>query len=349
MTEADYMRRCFQLAENGMGSVAPNPMVGAVIVCDGEIIGEGYHRRYGGPHAEVNGIASVQRPELLPRSTMYVNLEPCSHYGHTPPCSRLIIDKKIPRVVIANVDPNPLVSGRGMKMMREAGVEVSSGLLNEEGEWLNRRFFTFQREKRPYVYLKWAQSADGFLDKQREDNNDEPPVQISTEFTKTLVHKARTEESAIMVGTNTAIKDNPKLTARRWMGDNPVRVVIDRKLRIPSGYNLLDGTIPTLVYTEQNAADSENLTYIRINFAENLVRQILDDLFDRNILSLIVEGGQQLLNAFIRAGAWDEARVEIAPLWIGKGVKAPEIEGDVIGREAFDEINILTIRPYSKK
>ena len=251
MSDDDYMRRCIQLAENGLGAVAPNPMVGAVIVHEGRIIGEGYHRRFGEAHAEVNAIARVARPELLQQSTLYVNLEPCSHYGHTPPCSKLIISKHIPRVVIANVDPNPKVAGRGIRMMREAGIEVITGVLEKEGEWLNRRFFTFQRLHRPYIQLKWAQSADGFLDRLREENNAIPPVQISSELTKLLVHKARTEESAIMVGTNTAIKDNPKLTVRRWSGQNPVRVVVDRLLRIPSHYHVFDQSIPTLVYTEQ--------------------------------------------------------------------------------------------------
>jgi len=187
MSDDDYMRRCIQLAENGLGAVAPNPMVGAVIVHEGRIIGEGYHRRFGEAHAEVNAIARVARPELLQQSTLYVNLEPCSHYGHTPPCSKLIISKHIPRVVIANVDPNPKVAGRGIRMMREAGIEVITGVLEKEGEWLNRRFFTFQRLHRPYIQLKWAQSADGFLDRLREENNAIPPVQISSELTKLLV------------------------------------------------------------------------------------------------------------------------------------------------------------------
>ena len=343
--EADYMRRCFQLAANGLGAVAPNPMVGAVIVCDGMVIGEGYHRKYGEAHAEVNAIASVEDKTLLYRSTMYVNLEPCSHYGKTPPCSDLIIHMGIPRVVIANIDPNPKVAGRGVQKMRKAGIEVITGFLEEEGAWLNRRFFTFQTMHRPYVQLKWAQSADGFLDRPRENNCEIPPVQISSEFTKMLVHKARTEEAAIMVGTNTAIKDNPKLTARRWDGGNPVRVVVDRQLRIPSSHNLFDQSILTLVYTEQKSSHKTNLSYIHINFAENPIGQIMDDLYKRNILSIIVEGGQLLLEAFIKAGTWDEARIETAPLWLGDGVKAPKLDGCVINTESYDNIQILTIKP----
>jgi diaminohydroxyphosphoribosylaminopyrimidine deaminase/5-amino-6-(5-phosphoribosylamino)uracil reductase len=349
MEDTDYMRRCFQLAANGMGTVAPNPMVGAVIVCDGEVIGEGYHRKYGEAHAEVNAIANVTDEAKLCRSTMYVNLEPCSHYGKTPPCSDLIISKNIPRVVIANVDPNPKVAGRGIQKMQKAGIEVITGVLEEEGTWLNRRFFTFQTQHRPYVMLKWAQSADSFLDRPRENNNEVPPVQISSEFTKLLVHKARTEEAAIMVGTNTAIKDNPKLTARRWVGNNPVRVVVDRQLRIPAHYHLLDRTIPTIVYTEQNSSHKSNLHYIHINFAENPIGQIMDDLYKRNILSIIVEGGQLLLDAFIKAGVWDEARIETAPLWLGDGVKAPQLDGSVITTEKQDEIQILTIIPNNKQ
>ncbi|MDP4203622.1 MAG: bifunctional diaminohydroxyphosphoribosylaminopyrimidine deaminase/5-amino-6-(5-phosphoribosylamino)uracil reductase RibD [Bacteroidota bacterium] len=345
--EACYMRRCFQLAANGLGAVAPNPMVGAVIVCEGKIIGEGYHRIYGEAHAEVNAIASVDNKELLHHSTMYVNLEPCSHFGKTPPCSDLIIEMGIPRVVIANIDPNPKVAGRGVQKMRKAGIDVTTGFLEEEGIWLNRRFFTFQTKHRPYVQLKWAQSADGFLDRPRENNCDVPPVQISSKFTKMLVHKARTEESAIMVGTNTAIKDNPKLTARRWEGNNPVRVVVDRQLRIPAHYNLFDQTIPTLVYTEQKSSHKPNLSFIHINFAENPIQQIMDDLYKRNILSIIVEGGQLLLNAFITAGIWDEAKIETAPLWLGDGVKAPQLDGSVVNTEIYDKIQILTINPNS--
>jgi diaminohydroxyphosphoribosylaminopyrimidine deaminase / 5-amino-6-(5-phosphoribosylamino)uracil reductase len=341
---SDYMHRCLQLAANGLGAVAPNPMVGAVIVCDGKIIGEGYHRQYGEAHAEVNAIASVTDEQLLRRSTMYVNLEPCSHYGKTPPCCDLIIEKKIRKVVIANIDPNPKVAGRGIRKMQKAGIEVITGVLEEEGEQLNRRFFTFQREHRPYIQLKWAQSADGFIDKLREENCEVPPVQISSEFTKMLVHKARTEESAIMVGTNTAIKDNPKLTARRWQGNNPIRIVVDRQLRIPTHYHLFDQTTPTLVYTEQKSLQKTNLSYICINFADNPIGQIMDDLYKRNILSVIVEGGQLLLNTFISAGIWDEARIETVPIWLGNGVKAPLLNGSVIDMQSYGNSRILTLR-----
>ncbi len=345
MNDTLYMQRCLQLAKNGMGHVAPNPMVGSVIVCDDQIIGEGYHRRYGGPHAEVNAIESVRQPELLSRSTIYVNLEPCSHYGHTPPCAALIIKKRIPRVVIANIDPNPKVAGRGINMLREAGVEVITGILAEEGEWLNRRFFIYQRHRRPFVLLKWAQSADGFLDKLRDNTCATPPIQLSTDFTKMLVHKTRTEESAIMVGTTTAVKDNPKLTAHQWIGKNPLRVIVDRQLRIPSDYHLLDHSVPTIVYTEQVKESEHNLTFVPISFADNVLTQIMSDLFRRHVLSVIVEGGEQLLHSFIRAGIWDEARVEIASEWLGEGVKAPLMHGQIISKEIIDNLQIITLAP----
>jgi diaminohydroxyphosphoribosylaminopyrimidine deaminase/5-amino-6-(5-phosphoribosylamino)uracil reductase len=348
MNDILYIQRCLQLAKNGMGCVAPNPMVGSVIVCDEQIIGEGYHRCFGGPHAEVNAIESVTQPELLSHSTLYVNLEPCSHYGHTPPCAALIIEKKIPRVVIANIDSNPKVAGSGIKMLRDAGIEVITGVLAKEGEWLNRRFFVYQRHHRPFVLLKWAQSADGYLDRLRETDCATPPVQLSTEFTKMLVHKTRTEESAIMVGTTTAVKDNPKLTAHRWVGKNPLRVVVDRQLRIPSDYHLLDQSVPTIVYTGQVKENQHNLTYVTISFAENVITQIMNDLFRRNILSIMIEGGEQLLRSFIQAGIWDEARVEIAPLWLGEGVKSPSLHGKIISKKVIDNLQIITLAPHKE-
>jgi diaminohydroxyphosphoribosylaminopyrimidine deaminase/5-amino-6-(5-phosphoribosylamino)uracil reductase len=345
MNDEQYMQRCLQLAKNGMGRVAPNPMVGSVIVHQDQIIGEGYHRRYGFAHAEVNAIESVRHPELLSKSTLYVNLEPCSHFGHTPPCAALIIEKKIPRVVISNIDPNPKVAGRGIKMMREAGIEVVTGVLEQEGEWLNRRFFVYQRYRRPYVLLKWAQSADGFIDRLRAANCQTSPVQLSSDFTKLLVHKTRTEETAIMVGTTTAVKDNPKLTAHQWVGKHPLRIVVDRKLRIPTDYHLFDHSVPTIVYTEQPKENEHHLTFVTISFADNVIRQIMSDLFKRHVLSVVIEGGEQFLYSFIRSGMWDEARVEIAPIWLGEGVKAPVLQGDVISKEMIDGLQILTMVP----
>jgi diaminohydroxyphosphoribosylaminopyrimidine deaminase/5-amino-6-(5-phosphoribosylamino)uracil reductase len=213
---------------------------------------------------------------------------------------------------------------------------------------LNRRFFVYQRHRRPFVLLKWAQSADGYLDRLRENNCATPPVQLSTDFTKMLVHKTRTEESAIMVGTTTAVKDNPKLTAHKWIGENPLRVVVDRQLRIPSDYHLLDQSVPTIVYTDQVKENQHNLTYVTISFAENVIKQIMNDLFRRHILSIMIEGGEQLLRSFIQAGIWDEARVEIAPQWLGEGVKAPSLHGKIISQKIIDTLQIITLAPHKE-
>lgn len=318
------MLRCLELARKGMGNVAPNPMVGAVIVHNERIIGEGYHRKYGEAHAEVNAINSVKNQTLLKASTLYVNLEPCSHYGKTPPCAALIIEKQIPRVVIGNIDPFPKVSGGGIKILQDSGVEVSIGILEEKCAELNNRFFTFHREKRPYIILKWAQTADGFIDKRREPS--EKPAKISTPNTMMAVHQLRADESAIMVGTNTALLDNPKLLISHWHGNNPVRIAIDRSLKIPAHFHLLDGKAPTLIFTEKNAVSAiENLEYVKIDFSQNIIPQILDELYRRNLLSLIVEGGTQLLQSFIDSGLYDDMQVEISPIKFGEGVKAPVI------------------------
>ena len=323
-TDELYMRRCLQLAHQAAGHTAPNPMVGAVVVYDGRIIGEGYHHRCGEPHAEVNAIASVQNPELLRHATLYVNLEPCSHYGKTPPCAKLIIEKKIPRVVVGMGDPNKRVNGRGIAMLREAGVEVVTFVLEDECRQLNRRFVTFHTQHRPYVILKWAQTADGFIDVARTDNHT-PPLRISNNITKTLNHQMRTEEAAILVGTNTALLDNPHLTARKWSGQNPVRMVVDRTLRIPADYHLYDGTTPTVIFTDETAENRTNITFAKLDFGRNIVPQILDYLYQNNLQSVIVEGGRQLLQAFIDAGVWDEAHIETAPMVVGCGVPAPKI------------------------
>ncbi|MDY4513115.1 MAG: bifunctional diaminohydroxyphosphoribosylaminopyrimidine deaminase/5-amino-6-(5-phosphoribosylamino)uracil reductase RibD [Paludibacteraceae bacterium] len=323
-TDELYMRRCLQLAHQAAGHTAPNPMVGAVVVHDGRIIGEGYHHRCGEPHAEVNAIASVQNPELLRHATLYVNLEPCSHYGKTPPCAKLIIEKKIPRVVVGMGDPNERVNGRGIAMLREAGVEVVTPVLENACRQLNRRFVTFHTQHRPYVILKWAQTADGFIDVARTDNHT-PPLRISNNITKTLNHQMRTEEAAILVGTNTALLDNPHLTARKWSGQNPVRMVVDRTLRIPADYHLYDGTTPTVIFTDETAENRTNITFAKLDFGHNIVPQILDYLYQNNFQSVIVEGGRQLLQAFIDAGVWDEAHIETAPMIVGGGVPAPKI------------------------
>jgi len=320
-----YMQRCLQLATIGGGNVAPNPMVGAVVVVDDKIIGEGYHRKYGQPHAEPNAINSVHDKMLLKSATLYVNLEPCSHYGKTPPCAHLIVKCGIPRVVIGTFDPNPKVSGRGVKILQNAGIEVTVGVLEADCNELNKRFFIFQREKRPYILLKWAQTKDGFMDKIRL-SNDEKPLQISNELTRQLTHKMRAENQAILVSTNTVLLDNPSLTVRYWSGKNPIRIALDRQGRIPNDYQLLNGLHPTLIFTETAKTSKENLRFINLKFDENCLDSLLKALFDNLIHSVLVEGGSKLLHSFIEKGYWDEVHIEVSELEIDEGVRAPVLQ-----------------------
>jgi diaminohydroxyphosphoribosylaminopyrimidine deaminase / 5-amino-6-(5-phosphoribosylamino)uracil reductase len=305
--ENKYMARCISLARGGAGNVTPNPMVGAVIVHQGKIIGEGYHRKCGEPHAEVNAIASVKDESLLKEATMYVSLEPCSHYGKTPPCAELIIRKQIPRVVVGCLDPFSAVSGRGVRMLREAGIEVVTGVM-EQDAW----------------ELKWAQSADGFMDRVRMDNST-PAVVLSSAETLRRVHRMRANVAAIMVGTQTALLDNPSLTVRHWAGKSPVRVVLDRTLRIPSGYHILDGAVRTLVFTAKEAVSRQNVEYVRIDFSQPVLPQVLHELYIRKLNSLMVEGGATLLRHFLQEDLWDRMFVETAPVFLEAGVKAPDI------------------------
>ncbi len=301
-TDEKYMARCLQLAENGRCTTSPNPMVGAVVVCDGRIIGEGYHVHCGQGHAEVNALRSVKERHLLPQSTLYVSLEPCSHYGKTPPCADLIIREGLKRVVVGCVDPFPQVSGRGIRKLQEAGIEVTVGVLEEECRRHIRRFITANTLGRPYVTLKWAQSEDGYLDVRREGGK---PVVLSSPLTQLLVHKLRAEHDAILVGTRTALLDNPSLTTRLWPGRNPLRVTIDRHGALPAGLRLFNDEAETVVYT------SETLP------------ELLADLCRRKVQSLMVEGGARLLQSFLDAGLWDEAIVEVAPMKLSDGVAAP--------------------------
>lgn len=296
-----YMKRCIQLAQCGEFGAAPNPMVGAVIVHKDRIIGEGFHRRRGGPHAEVNAVRSVKNPELLRDSTIYCSLEPCSHYGKTPPCADLIIEKGIPRVVVGCQDPFAKVDGQGIRKMREAGIEVAVGVLEQECLELNKRFITYQTKKRPWIQLKWAQSADGFL--ARADGT---PVQFSTPLTQVLVHRLRAYTKAIMVGTNTVLTDNPTLTTRLWDGPNPLRATIDSKGILPAGLHLRDGQAETVIYQTGD------------------LREILHDLYLREKQTLMVEGGARLLQSFLDEGLWDELRIETSPMLLGQGIPAPK-------------------------
>ena len=329
-----YMHRCLQLAQYGVSYVAPNPMVGAVVVCNDVIIGEGYHRHYGQAHAEPNAIHSVKNPELLKQSTLYVSLEPCSHYGKTPPCADLIVSCGIPRVVIGTLDPNPKVSGRGVEILRKAGIEVTVGVLANECRELNKRFFIFQEQKRPYVLLKWAQTKDGFMDRKRTDRTESPLI-ISNNITKQLTHKMRAENQAILVGANTVLLDNPSLTVRNWSGKSPVRIAIDRQGRIPVDFNLLDGSIRTIIFTEIDQVDQQNIEFVKVDFSTNCIPAVLQKVYERNINSVLVEGGASILNSFIEAGLWDEANIEISNQSITDGVSAPVLNAQPVSNDMF--------------
>lgn len=333
------MQRALELARLGLGNVSPNPMVGCVIVKDDKIIGEGYHEQYGGPHAEVNAVQAVKDQSLLVQSTAYVTLEPCSHFGKTPPCADLLVRHQVKRVVICNEDPNPLVAGQGIERLRNAGIEVEIGLLKEEGRVLNRRFFTAFEKKRPYVILKWAQTTDGFVARENYDSK-----WISNTYSRQLVHKWRAEEDAILVGTNTARYDNPSLTTRDWKGKNPVRFFIDRTLELNKGMHLMDGTVPTYCFTEGEDENRQNLTFIQ---QEQVTPEaILASISEMKIQSLIIEGGSGLFNSFIERGLWDEARVFIAPHTFGKGIAAPHISGELLSAEDVLEDRLLIYKNH---
>lgn len=334
-----YMARCIQLARSGRSHAAPNPMVGAVIVCGGRIIGEGYHIRCGSAHAEVNAIASVSPADepLLGQSTIYVSLEPCSHYGKTPPCADLIISRGIPRVVIGCIDPFSEVSGRGVEKLRKAGIEVIVGVLEEECRELNQRFMTSHQQKRPYVILKWAQSADGFIDRSRL-SADEHPVHFSNAQTGMLTHRLRADVQGILVGRRTALLDNPSLTVRHWAGESPLRLVIDRHLTLPPSLHLFDGSVPTVVFTEAVSATPPcpSVEYVALDFTTDIIPQLLSALYDRHIQSVLVEGGATLLQGFIAAGLWDEAFVETSPMRLSAGVGAPSLPAELwVSREEY--------------
>lgn len=340
--DEQYMLRCLELAKLGFGETAPNPMVGSVIVHNNKIIGEGYHRRFGEAHAEVNAINAVLDKNILTQSTLYVNLEPCAHFGKTPPCTDLIIQHKIPKVVIGNVDPNRLVKGKGIEKLRSAGVEVITDVLKNAGEALNKRFFTFQRKSRPYIILKWAQTADGLIDIERAPGQPQRPTWITSEEARMLVHKWRSEEQSIMVGTNTVFFDNPQLNVRDWTGKHPVRILIDRSLRLPQNLHLFDGSIPTLVFTHKEVEEDENknVTFITIPFDEYLPEHILGELYRRNIQSIIIEGGAKLLTSFIEAELWDEARVFTGDKYFTSGIGAPKIGKQPITTEHWKDFKL---------
>lgn len=337
-----YMQRCLDLALLGIGSTAPNPMVGCVIVHNGKIIGEGYHEKCGQAHAEVNAIRSVKNPDLLKESTLYVSLEPCAHFGKTPPCSDLIIEKQIPKVVVGTIDPFAEVAGKGIEKMRKAGIEVEVGILEKKCRNLNRRFFTFHEKKRPYIILKWAQTLDGFIDTDRTETTH--PTWITNALAKRLVHKQRSEEAAILIGTNTAAYDNPALTVREWTGTQPIRMVIDRSGRLVPTLTIFDGKAPTWVFTGIDQPDRDNLKFVKLDFDQNILPQMMDELYRREIQSVIVEGGHELLNSFLVMNLWDEAFVYTGNQFFGKGVAAPNISGKTIAYRKLDDCKLHVLR-----
>lgn len=312
-----YIKRCLYIAKNGLGTTRPNPMVGCVIVYKNEIIGEGFTSPYGGNHAEVNAINSVRDKSKLKQSTLYVTLEPCSHYGKTPPCSDLIVKKKIPKVIIGCIDDNEKVSGKGVDRLRESGCDVLVGVLEKECKEHHKRFFTFHNKKRPYIILKWAETLDGFLAPKKKTET--KPVWITNELSRQLVHKWRTEEQAILAGTNTVIQDNPSLTARDWIGANPTRIVLDPNLVLPKNLNVFNTEAKTIILSGKE-----------IDFSKNVAKQIGTILFEENINSVIIEGGAKTLQTFIDDNYWDEARVFIGEKKFKTGVKAPRLSGKLI-------------------
>ena len=335
-----YMRRALQLARLGNGNVSPNPMVGAVIVAGGRIIGEGFHRRFGEAHAEVNAINSVGESNLplLKESTLYVTLEPCSHYGKTPPCSELIIRKGIPRIVIGCADPFKEVSGRGIRMLREAGCEVECGILEQECRELNKKFMTAHTLHRPYLLLKWAESSDRIMDRLRKP--DENPEKFSTPATAALVHKLRSEYDAIMAGTNTIILDNPSLTTRLWQGKNPLRVTIDRNGKIPATSRILTDGNPTIVFTTGKKANGA----IDIPYGKEPLDYICKKLYEQGITSLMVEGGSSLLQSFIDQQLWDEIRIERSGKALHCGVPSPTPPQGIYDIRKVNGNNIIGIK-----
>ena len=339
------MRRCIQLAKSNLGTVAPNPMVGCVVVEAGEIIGEGYTSAYGGPHAEVNAIQSVQNKSRLQHATLYVSLEPCSHFGKTPPCADLIIKHNIPNVVVGVLDPHNKVAGKGIEKLKRAGCKVIVGLLKDECIFINRRFFTYHQKKRPYIILKWAQSQDGYLAPHPKLRSEEPePYWITNEYSRQLVHQWRSQEQAILAGTTTVIDDDPGLNTRDWFGNSPTRILVDRELKIPSTSKALIKDGKAWILTEgENKKASNGLLYRTIDFKKAIGQQICQLLWEEKIISLIVEGGSKTLNTFIAEGLWDEARIFKGQTVFQEGLEAPIVSGKTIAQYQVgdDELKVL--------
>lgn len=341
--EEVYIKRCISLAKKGLKSTAPNPMVGCVIVHNNKIIGEGYHIKYGEAHAEVNAIEQVKEKELLSKSTLYVSLEPCVHFGKTPPCCNLIIEKKIPKVVIACVDPFDEVSGKGIERLENAGIEVVLGVLEKEALELNKRFFTFHKNKRPYIILKWAQTLDGFIDLDRNNNSKREVNWITTPKTKQLTDTWRSEEDAILVGKNTILNDNPKLTVRTILGKNPIRLIIDKNLELPKTSNIFNSKAQTIVFNSKINNEINNIKYVKID-SKKILNDILKWLYLNNIQSVLVEGGAYTLQQFIDENKWDEARIYIGNKFFNKGINAPVVSKKNCTTYNYNNDKIIFIR-----
>ena len=340
-----FMQRALQLAKNGLGVTAPNPMVGAVVVYNDKIIGEGYTSAYGGPHAEVNAINAVADKTYLAKSTLYVTLEPCSHFGKTPPCADLIIKYKIPNVVIGVLDPHDKVMGKGVTRLKSAGCNVMVGVLRDACIEHHRRFLTFHQKHRPYVILKWAETSDGFMAPLATKRSDKPqPFWISNSYSKQLVHKWRSEEQAILVGTHTVLEDNPRLDVRKWYGKSPTRVILDRKLKLQGEYHVFDQSVKTIVITEIEDASRwrKGIDYEVFDFSDNMPEQICHVMHKYTITSILIEGGGQTLQTFITAKLWDEARVFIGQNTFGEGLKGPKFSGNKYSTRQI-ESDILNI------
>ena len=331
MNHEFYIKRCIELAKKATGKTYPNPLVGAVIVHEGKIIGEGFHQKAGENHAEINAINSVENPELLPESTIYVSLEPCAHFGKTPPCSLKLKEIGFKKVVIGAMDSHDKVNGKGKKILQDAGIETISEILEEECRELNKRFFTFHEKKRPYILLKWAESNDGFIDK------DFKPTKISNELASQFVHQIRSEEHAILVGSQTAMNDNPSLTTRLIEGRNPVRILIDFDLKVPRDFKIYNNEAPTLVLNQEKEGDEGNVKFIKIS-KENFLEDLLQKLYENQIQSILVEGGSRTLQTFIDANLWDETIIiKNKNLTLENGTKAPKFDGKLVEEKYFRE------------
>jgi diaminohydroxyphosphoribosylaminopyrimidine deaminase/5-amino-6-(5-phosphoribosylamino)uracil reductase len=338
------MNRCIELARQALGSVAPNPMVGAVLLYNNNIIGEGFHRGFGCVHAEAAAIESVRDKSLLEKSELYVNLEPCSHQGKTPACTGLILNYKIPKVFIGTPDPNPLVAGKGIQVLRNNGVDITAGISEHSCIELNKRFFIHHIHNRPFVILKWAQTTDGFIDVIRKSGQPVGPNWISNEFSRVLVHKWRSEEQAIMTGTNTVKYDDPMLNTREWHGNNPLRIILDRNLDLKKDYKIFKSEIKTLIFNEKKSYQEKNFEYIRLEFNEKLLHEIMHVLFIRDIQSVIVEGGKMLIESFINANLWDEARIFTGMKEFRQGIRAPVIQSTVDFTETIQDDQLTVYR-----